>query len=96
MVKNPPAYAGDSGLIPGSGRSPGGGHDNPLLYSCLENPHGQRSLAGYSPMGSRKSWTSLITHVMLSSSEIIVQQLMSVRRVAPLHAGKLKLCVQFR
>ena len=32
-------------LIPGSGRSPGGGHGNPLQYSCLENPRGQRSLA---------------------------------------------------
>ena len=30
--------AGDLGLIPGSGRSPGGGHGNPLQYSCLENP----------------------------------------------------------
>ena len=30
--------AGDTGLIPGSGRSPGGGHGNPLQYSCLENP----------------------------------------------------------
>ena len=40
MVKNPPANAGDAGdvgLIPGSGRCPGGGHGNPLLYSCLEN-----------------------------------------------------------
>ena len=32
--------AGDLSLIPGFGRSPGGGHDNPLQYSCLENPHG--------------------------------------------------------
>ena len=39
----------DLGLIPGLGRSPGGEHGNPLQYSCLENPHGQRSLAGYSP-----------------------------------------------
>ena len=30
--------AGDTGLIPGVGRSPGGGHGNPLQYSCLENP----------------------------------------------------------
>ena len=30
---------GDLGLIPGLGRSPGGGHGNPLQYSCLENPH---------------------------------------------------------
>ena len=40
--------AGDLGSIPGLGRSPGGGHGNPLQYSCLENPHGQRSLVGYS------------------------------------------------
>ena len=41
MVKNPPANAGDTrdmGLIPGSGRSPGRRHGNPLQYSCLENP----------------------------------------------------------
>ena len=41
LVKNLPANAGDvrgASLIPGSGRSPGGGHDNPLQYSCLENP----------------------------------------------------------
>ena len=39
-VKNPPAnvgVAGDSGLIPGSGRYPAGGHRNPFQYSCLEN-----------------------------------------------------------
>ena len=41
MVKNPPANAGnirDAGSIPGLGRSPGGGHSNPLQYSCLEKP----------------------------------------------------------
>ena len=41
VVKNPPANAGDvrdTGLILGSGRSLGGGHGNPLQYSCLENP----------------------------------------------------------
>ena len=41
VVKNLPANVGDVrevGLIPGSGRSPGGGHGNPLQYSCLENP----------------------------------------------------------
>ena len=41
--------AGDLGSIPGLGRYPGGGHSNQLQYYCLENPHGQRSLAGYSP-----------------------------------------------
>ena len=38
VVKNSPASAGDAGLIPGSGRSPGEGNDNPLQYFCLENP----------------------------------------------------------
>ena len=41
QVKNPPASEGaisDAGLIPESGRFPGGGHGNPLQYSCLENP----------------------------------------------------------
>ena len=38
MVKNLPTNAEDSGLIPGSGRSPGEGNGNPLQYSCLENP----------------------------------------------------------
>ena len=37
---------GDLGSIPGLGRSSGGGHSNSLQYSCLENPHGQRSLVG--------------------------------------------------
>ena len=37
MVKNPPANAGGMGLIPGSGRSPGGENGYPLQYSCLEN-----------------------------------------------------------
>ena len=38
MVKNPLASAGDVGLIPGSGRFPGEGNDNPLEYSCLGSP----------------------------------------------------------
>ena len=53
MVKNLPDKAEDirdMSSIPGLGRSPGGGHGNPLQYSCLENPDGQRSLEGYSPL----------------------------------------------
>ena len=38
VVKNPPANAGNIGLIPGSERFPGGGNGNPLQYSCLQNP----------------------------------------------------------
>ena len=52
MVKNSLAKAGDvryMGLIPASGRSPGGGHDSQLQYFCLENPMNRWSLAGYSP-----------------------------------------------
>ena len=45
---------GALGSIPGLGRSPGEGHGNPLQYSCLENPHGQRSLVDYSPWGRKE------------------------------------------
>ena len=58
LVKNPRANEGDiidAGSIPGLERSPGGEYDNPLQYSCLENHHGQRSLAGYSPWGHKES-----------------------------------------
>ena len=58
VVKNPPAVAGDTGLIPELGRYPGGGHGNPLQYSCLEEPHGQTSLLGYSPLGHKESDTT--------------------------------------
>ena len=49
---------GDLDLIPRLGRSSGGGHGNPLQYSCLESPHGQRSLAGYSPSSHKESDTT--------------------------------------
>ena len=64
MVKNLPVNAEDlrnPGLITGSGRSPGGGHGNPLQYSCLENPHGQRSLVGYSLWGRKQSDMTEVT-----------------------------------
>ena len=54
MVKNLPASAGaigDTGLIPGLGRSPGGGNGNPLLCSCLENPT-DRGAGGLQSLGS--------------------------------------------
>ena len=50
--------AGDLGLIPGLGRSPGEANGNPLQYSCLENVHGQRSLVGCSPWGCKESDTT--------------------------------------
>ena len=58
-VKNPPANAGDvrdSSSIPWSGRSPGGGHGNPLQYSCLENSM-DRGARRAAVQGVTKSWT---------------------------------------
>ena len=49
---------GDLDSIPGSGRSPGEANGNPLQYPCLENPHGQRSLVGYSPWDRKESDTT--------------------------------------
>ena len=57
VVKNPPAKAGDLGLISGLGRSPGSGNGNPLQYSCLGNPM-DRSLVGHSPNGCKESDTT--------------------------------------
>ena len=59
MVKNPPANAGDvrdADSIPGSGQSPGGGNDNPLQYSCLENPM------------DRGAWPAIIHRVIKSQT----------------------------
>ena len=74
MVKNPSANAGnagDTGSIPGSERSPGGGNGNPLQYSCLEN-----SMAGYRLWGHKElyvteqlSLSPLISNVMTVSGE---------------------------
>ena len=59
MVNNLPVNAGDLGSIPRLGRSPGGGHDNPLQYFCLENSV-DRGAPGrlYSPWGRKESDTT--------------------------------------
>ena len=72
MVKNPPANPGDIrdvGSIAVLGRSSGEGIGNPLqYYSCLENPHRQRSLAGYSPWGCKESeMTEATQHSIMTS-----------------------------
>ena len=69
VVKNPPANAEDmrdTRSIPGSGRSPGGGHGNPLQYSCLENPM-HRGAWRATVYRVAKSWTRLSTHTYLYS-----------------------------
>ena len=65
MVKNLPAKAGgagDVGLILGSGRSPGGGHGNPLQCSCLENPM------------DREAWWAIVHGVAKSWTQPIMQR----------------------
>ena len=57
-IKESACNTGDLSSIHGLGRSPGEGHDNPFQYSCLENFHEQRSLAGYSPWGRKASDTT--------------------------------------
>ena len=61
VVKNPPANAGDignAGSIPGSGISLGGGHGNPLQYSCLENPM------------DREAWQTTVHRVSKSQTQL--------------------------
>ena len=66
LVKNPSAMketacsAGDLGSIPGLGGSPGGGHDNPLQSSCLENSI-DRGVVGYCPLDCKESDTTEVT-----------------------------------
>ena len=69
MVKNPLANAGDTramGSIPGSGRSLGGGHGNPLQYSCLENPMDKRARQATVPSvtQSQTQLKQLSTHTL--------------------------------
>ena len=64
MVKNPPACAGDIrdlGSVPGSGRSPGGGHGNPLQYTCLENSM-NRGAGGLQSIASQESNATEMTY----------------------------------
>ena len=53
VVKNPPANAGDMGLVPGLGGSPGGGNGNPLQYSYLGSPMDRGAWQGCSPWGHK-------------------------------------------
>ena len=53
MVENQPANSEATDSIPGLGRSPGGGNDNPLQYSCLGKSHGQKRPTGLSPWGGK-------------------------------------------
>ena len=76
--KESPCNAGNPGLILGLARSLGGGHDNSLQYSRLENPHGQKSLVGYSPRGHTESDVT----ERLSTAQVVL-----VMRKPPADAG---------
>ena len=67
LVKNPPANAEDMRSIPGSGRSPGVGHGNPLQYSCLEKPK-DRGAWESTFHEVTKSWTRLSDHTHISNT----------------------------
>ena len=76
--------ARDLGLIPGLGRPTGGGHGNPLQYSCLENHHGWRSPADYSTWGHKK----LNTTEKLSTAQHLIRYLLSYKEVAELSCSE--------
>ena len=77
VVKNPPANAGDMGLISGSGRSPRGGNDNPLPYSCLENPT------------DRGAWQATIHGVTRIGHDLATERVCtSARNCFPVHLTK--------
>ena len=65
VVKDSPANAGDKGSIPGSGRSPGGGHSSPLQYSCWKIPWTEEP-GGYSPQGRKEADTTEVTEDALT------------------------------
>ena len=80
--------AGNTGLIPWWGIFPGGGHGNPLQYSCLENRHGQRNLADNSPWGCKESdmieWLSIAQHTRsLSIYEFIKEPILTLLHFFP-------------
>ena len=61
VLKNSPVNAGEVGLIPGLGRSFGGGHGNPLQHSCLENPMLRGAWGDYGPQGCEESHRTEMT-----------------------------------
>ena len=82
----PPAsrgHIGDTSSILGLGRSPGGGHGNPLQYVCLENSHGPKSLEGYSPWGCKESdtteWLSTAQHIHMVKYKIRLSKVLFLK-----------------
>jgi len=76
MVKNLPSRWETWVQSLGWEDSPGGGHGNPLQYSCLETPHGQSSLVGYSPWGHKESDTTEQLSTAQHNSSDLMRSLM--------------------
>ena len=70
VVKNLPTNAGDVGLIPGLGRSPGEENGNPLQYSCLENPMTEEPVRLQSMWSQRVRCASVTGHTQLESRQL--------------------------
>ena len=89
--KEPAHNAEDFSSIPELGRSPGERHGNPLQCSCLENPHGEMSLAGYSPLDHKESditeWLRTAQHSTNCIKENILNILSLVNRKCAYHGN---------
>ena len=93
MVNNPPANAGDMGLIPGLERSPGEGNGNPLQYSCLGNPMDSSSPWGHervrqdlaSKQQRLNSCSYLKLNVKLNNTYFIMVTLNSIKKKKKIH-----------
>ena len=94
MVKNIHLQCGRPRFDPGLRRSPGGGHGNPLRYSCLEKPHGQRSLEGHSPWGHKELDTTerlSTAHESVSSMWARILSYSSSLVIMPKHIVRIQL-----
>ena len=88
VVKNPPTNAGDirdMGSIPGSGRSPGGGHDNPFQYSYLENPINR--VSWWAPVHSVTQSTTRLKRLSTHREEVPITLLQPIFKSRRSHAG---------
>ena len=70
VVKNLPANVGDTGSIPGSGRSPGGGNDNPFQYSCLKNLMDRGAWQAIVHRITKKLDTTKHTHTLILNNTV--------------------------
>ena len=93
VVKDLPANAGDprdSSLIPGSGRSPGGGNDYPLQYSCLENPIDREAgQATVHEISKSQTWLSTHTHMHTPQDESYILLNLFFTKKIPSHQASI-------